>query len=60
MVLYLACFIRKCLVMIIITSIRTVKKTRCLLARYFRLAEEIKNWNMMRADKVMRPFFQVL
>jgi hypothetical protein len=36
------------------------KKTRFLFARFFGLVEEIKNWNVMRADKAIQPFCQSL
>jgi hypothetical protein len=29
-----------------------------LFARFFGLVEEIENWNVMRADKAIRPFCQ--
>jgi hypothetical protein len=34
------------------------QKTRFLFALFFWLVEEIENWNVMRVDKVIRPFFQ--
>jgi hypothetical protein len=35
------------------------QKTRFLFARFFLLVEEIENWNVMRADKVMRLIFKL-
>jgi hypothetical protein len=34
------------------------QKIRFLFARFFWLVEEIENWNVMRADKVIQPFCQ--
>jgi hypothetical protein len=34
-------------------------KTRFLFARFFGLVEEIENWNMMRADEMLRPFVKL-
>jgi hypothetical protein len=30
-----------------------------LFARFFGLVEEIENWNMMRADEMLRPFVKL-
>jgi hypothetical protein len=35
------------------------QKTRFLFARFFWLVEEIENWNIMRVDKVIRPFVKL-
>jgi hypothetical protein len=55
---YIICCTWKSLVLITFTSIRTVKKHVSYSLDFFRLVEEFDNWNMMRADKVIRPFFQ--
>jgi hypothetical protein len=34
------------------------QKTRFLFVDFFWLVEEIESWNVMRADKVIRPFCQ--
>jgi hypothetical protein len=36
------------------------QKTRFLFARFFWLVEEIENWNVIKVDKVIRPFCQAL
>jgi hypothetical protein len=43
-----------------LTSIRTSKKQDFWSLDFFGLVEEIENWNVMRADKLMPPFFQSL
>jgi hypothetical protein len=35
------------------------QKTRFVRLDFFGLVEEFENWNMMRVDKAMRPFFNI-